>query len=190
MAEVPGGMPEDLATAVGGEGLTVHTDGGACMGERRGRPAGARGATRSMPRKGGSPDDARAEGFFGTLKCDFFEGWDWTGATFEEFSRRPDAHIERQWGAKVKKALGRKTPRQRREELGYAAQPERPEKRLGFRPPALPVFGAFLLPPALAVGGKPPVPATRAGGPHGRGDDCTADDGTPRPRSRSTRASR
>ncbi len=55
------------------------------------------------------------------LKCDFFEGRDRTGVTFEEFSRRPDAHIDWYWGAKVKKALGRKTLRQRREELGYTA---------------------------------------------------------------------
>ncbi len=115
-------MPEDLAAAVGGEGLTVHTDGGAVyMGERWRAACERPGATRSMPRKGRSPDNARAEGFLGTPECDFFEGRDRTGVTFGEFPRGPDAHIDRYWGAKVKKALGWKTPRQRREEPGYTA---------------------------------------------------------------------
>ncbi len=38
--------------------------------------AGGVPVVRSMSRKGAA-DNARAEGFFGTLKCDFFEGRDW-----------------------------------------------------------------------------------------------------------------
>ena len=60
-------------------------------------------------------------GFFGTLKSDFFGGRDWAGVTFEEFSRSPDAYIEWYRSEKVKKALGWKTTRRHREELGYAA---------------------------------------------------------------------
>ncbi len=121
-SELVGGMLDDLVAAVGGEGLTVHTDGGAVyMGERWRAACERSGVTRSMSRKGRSPDNARAEGFFGTPECDFFEGRDWTGVTFEEFSRRLDAHIEWYRDAKVKKALGWKTLRQRREELGYTA---------------------------------------------------------------------
>ena len=48
---------------------------------------------RSMSRKARSPDNARAEGFFGTLKCDFFEGRDWSGVPFGEFRERLDAYI-------------------------------------------------------------------------------------------------
>ena len=47
-----------------------------------------------MSRRARSPDDARAEGCFGTLKCDFFEGRDWTGVPFDEFSRLLGEYIE------------------------------------------------------------------------------------------------
>lgn len=42
----------------------------------------------------GAPTTTRAEGFFGTLKCDFFEGRDWTGVPFDEFSRLLGEYIE------------------------------------------------------------------------------------------------
>ena len=74
-----------------------------------------------MSRKARSPDNARCEGFFGTLRSDFFGGRDWAGVTFEEFSRKLDAYIEWYSSEKVKKALGRKTIRRHREELGHAA---------------------------------------------------------------------
>ena len=82
-------------------------------------PSGARPATSYG--KARSPDNARCEGFFGTLKSDFFGGRDWAGVTFEEFSRRLDAYIEWYRSEKVKKALGWKTIRRHREELGYTA---------------------------------------------------------------------
>ena len=37
------------------------------------------GIARSMSRKGHSPDNAAAEGFFGRLKVEFFRGRDWSG---------------------------------------------------------------------------------------------------------------
>ena len=77
--------------------------------------------TRSMSRRARSPDNARAEGFFGTLKCDFFEGRDWSDMGFEEFAAALDEYIEWYRSGKLKKSLGWKTIRQRREELGYAA---------------------------------------------------------------------
>ena len=49
------------------------------------------GVTRSMSRKGRSPDNAAAEGFFGRLKNEFFHGRDWRGVTAEEFMVRLDA---------------------------------------------------------------------------------------------------
>lgn len=49
-----------------------------------------RGLTRSMSRKGCSPDNAAAEGFFGRLKNEFFYGRDWAGVTAEQFMRRLD----------------------------------------------------------------------------------------------------
>ena len=66
-------------------------------------------------------DNARAEGFFGTLKCDFFEGRDWTGVPFDEFSRLLGEYIEWYRDGKLKKDLGWKTIREYREERGHAA---------------------------------------------------------------------
>ena len=40
---------------------------------------------RSMSRKGCCPDNARAEGFFGTLKEEFCNGRDWSRVGFDEF---------------------------------------------------------------------------------------------------------
>lgn len=62
-----------------------------------------------------------SEGFFGTLKSDFFDHRYWTGVTFEEFERALDGHIERYRCKKLKKSLGWKTIRQHRIDLGYAA---------------------------------------------------------------------
>jgi transposase InsO family protein len=46
------------------------------------------GITRSMSRKGKSPDNAACEGFFGRLKNEFFYGRDWKGVGAEEFMKR------------------------------------------------------------------------------------------------------
>lgn len=77
-------------TAGAGEWWAIQCkryDGGAVYMGREWREACGPGVRRSMSRRARSPDNARAEGFFGTLKCDFFEGRDWTGVPFEEFSR-------------------------------------------------------------------------------------------------------
>ena len=119
------GMLQDLVAEVAptrDRPLVVHTDGGAVYMTDEWREACEAGhVTRSMSRKARSPDNARAEGFFGTLKSDFFEGGDWTGVTFEEFSGQLDDYIEWYRGTKLKKSLGWKTIRQHRQELGYAA---------------------------------------------------------------------
>lgn len=119
------GMLADLVAEVGPteeRPLVVHTDGGAVyMGGEWREACEAGHVTRSMSRKARSPDNARAEGFFGTLKSDFFEGRDWTGVAFEEFRAELDAYMEWYRGTKLKKSLGWKTIRQHRQELGYAS---------------------------------------------------------------------
>ena len=71
-------MLSDLVEEVGPTGerpLVPRTDGGsACMTDDWASACEAGHATRSMSRKARSPDNARAEGFFGTPRCDFFEG--------------------------------------------------------------------------------------------------------------------
>lgn len=53
------------------------------------------GITRSMSRKGHSPDNAACEGFFGRLKNEKFYGRDWRGWSAEEFMRVLDSWLER-----------------------------------------------------------------------------------------------
>ena len=119
------GMLSDLVDEVRpteGRPLVLHTDGGsACMSGDWASACEAGHVTRSMSRKARSPDNARAEGFFGTLKCDFFEGGDWAGVGFEEFAAELDGYIEWYRSGKLKKSLGWKTIRRSREELGHAA---------------------------------------------------------------------
>lgn len=119
------GMLSDLVDEVrptGGRPLVLHTDGGsACMTGDWAEACEAGHVTRSMSRKARSPDNARAEGFFGTPECDFFEGRDWSGVGYEEFAAELDRHIEWYRSGKVKRALGWKTIRQAREEMVRAA---------------------------------------------------------------------
>ena len=49
------------------------------------------GIVRSMARKGCSPDNSRAEGFFGRLKVESFHGRGWDDAGMGEFMEMPDA---------------------------------------------------------------------------------------------------
>jgi putative transposase len=100
--------------------LVVHTDGGAVyMSDDWAAACASGNVTRSMSRKARSPDNARCEGFFGTLKSDFFEGEDWAGVTFGEFRERLDAYIEWYRDAKPKKSLGWRTTAEYRRDLGY-----------------------------------------------------------------------
>ena len=119
------GMLRDLVAEVGpteGRPLVVHTDGGSVYMTGDWAEACREGhVVRSMSRKARSPDNARAEGFFGTLKCDFFEGRDWSGVGFEEFSRELGRYIEWYRSGKLKKGLGWITLRQGRERAGLAA---------------------------------------------------------------------
>ena len=80
------------ATLRPGEAPFCHSDRG-CHYRWPGwkRICEAHGVTRSMSRKGCSPDNAAAEGFFGRLKNEFFYGRDWSGVTAEEFMVRLDA---------------------------------------------------------------------------------------------------
>lgn len=119
------GMLGDLVEAVRPtreRPLVLHTDGGAVYMTGDWAAECERGhVTRSMSRKARSPDNARCEGFFGTLKSDFFDGRDWSGVTFEEFSARLDTYIEWYRGGKLKKSLGWRTIEQYRRDMGYAA---------------------------------------------------------------------
>ena len=74
-----------------------------------------------MSRRGTCPDNARAEGFFGTLKQEFFYARSWKGVKKSQFARLLDAYIVWYRDEKIKKALGWKTIAAHRATLADAA---------------------------------------------------------------------
>lgn len=93
-----------------GSGCWVHTDGGGnYFSSRWKRLCEDNGLVRSMSRKAKSPDNARAEGFFGTLKQEFFYARDWKGVKRSQFIRLLNAYIMWYRDEKIKKSLGWKT---------------------------------------------------------------------------------
>ena len=79
------------------------------------------GITRSMSKKGCSPDNSACEGFFGRLKNEFFYGRDWRGVSFEEFSESLEGYIEFYNKKRIKKSLGWMSPDEYRRSLGLVA---------------------------------------------------------------------
>ena len=122
VAEMLGGAAE----AVGG-GFLLHSD----RGWHYRTPdwvaeCGRLGVTRSLSRKGHSPDNAAMEGFFGTLRVEFFRGRDWSGWTAERFIGALGGYVR--WYREGRlKAFGEggatvyDTIRGRRKRLGLAA---------------------------------------------------------------------
>lgn len=120
-----------LALEPEGARPVVHTDGGACYrsGAWRGL-CDAAGATRSMSRKGTCPDNARAEGFFGTLKQEFLYSREWAGVTRDEFCAQLDDYMRwyvrgRPKGFRQGGRTRYEAPAARRRRLGVAVPPER-----------------------------------------------------------------
>lgn len=105
-----------------GEHPKMHSDRGChCRWPGWLRICEEHGLVRSMSRKGCSPDNARAEGFFGRLKVEFFYGQDWSGAAMEEFMGRLDAYLRWYRDGRLKSDLGYRSPAQYRRDLGLAA---------------------------------------------------------------------
>ena len=77
--------------------------------------------TRSMSKKGCSPDNSAMEGFFGGLKNEFFHHRDWSGVTVSEFCRMLDAYLRYYNEERPKEKLGWLSPMQYRRSLGLAA---------------------------------------------------------------------
>ena len=74
--------------------------------------------TRSMPKKGCSPDNSAMEGFFGRLKNEFFHHRDWSGVTIPEFCQMLDAYLRYYNEERPKEKLGWLSPMQYRRSLG------------------------------------------------------------------------
>lgn len=77
--------------------------------------------TRSMSKKGCSPDNSAMEGFFGRIKNEFFHHRGWSGVTMPEFCRMLDAYPRYYNEERPKEKLGWLSPMQYRRSLGLAA---------------------------------------------------------------------
>lgn len=79
------------------------------------------GLTRSMSKKGCSPDNSACEGFFGRLKNEMFYDRSWSGVSIPEFTEILDDYIH--WYAKkrIKVSLGGLSPMKYRKAQGKVA---------------------------------------------------------------------
>jgi transposase InsO family protein len=74
--------------------------------------------TRSMSRKGCSPDNAACEGFFGRLKTELFYPRDWKTSTIEQLVEAVDSYIRWYNEKRIKISLGALSPLEYRQSLG------------------------------------------------------------------------
>lgn len=74
--------------------------------------------TRSMSRKGCSPDNAACEGFFGRLKTELFYSRDWQTVSVAQFIEVVDSYIRWYNEKRIKISLGALSPVEYRESLG------------------------------------------------------------------------
>jgi putative transposase len=80
----------------------------------------AAGLTRSMSKKGCSPDNAPCEGFFGRVKNELFYGKSWAGVSIPGFIRTLDGYLHWYVEDRIKMSLGGRSPMEYRRALGYA----------------------------------------------------------------------
>jgi transposase InsO family protein/transposase-like protein len=74
--------------------------------------------TRSMSRKGCSPDNAACEGFFGRLKTELFYPRSWQDVSVDQFIGTVDAYIRWYNEKRIKISLGSMSPVEYRQSLG------------------------------------------------------------------------
>ena len=78
------------------------------------------GLTRSMSKKGCSPDNAACEGFFGRLKNEMFYGRSWIGVSPDDFAQELDDYINWYNCKRIKLSLGGLRPIEYRQHLRCA----------------------------------------------------------------------
>ena len=76
------------------------------------------GLTRSMSKKGCSPDNSACEGFFGHLKTEMFYGHNWDGFSIEEFMQEVDSYMRWYCKDRIKSTLGGLSPLDYRRSIG------------------------------------------------------------------------
>lgn len=78
------------------------------------------GLTRSMSKKGCSPDNSACEGFFGHLKMEMFYGRNWDSYDINQFIAELDSYMVWYCKDRIKSTLGGISPLEYRRRLGYA----------------------------------------------------------------------
>lgn len=76
--------------------------------------------SRSMSRKGCSPDNAACEGFFGRLKTELFYPRNWQNTTVDQFIQSVDSYIRWYNEKRIKISLGSLSPMEYRASLGIS----------------------------------------------------------------------
>lgn len=76
--------------------------------------------TRSMSKKGCSPDNSACEGFFGRLKNEMFYNRHWTGITINQFIKKLDEYIKWFSSKRIQLSLGGMIPLDYRRSRGLA----------------------------------------------------------------------
>lgn len=78
------------------------------------------GLSRSMSRKGCSPDNSACEGLFGRIKNELFYFRDWKNVTIDEFIMVLNDYLIWYNEKRIKETLGWRSPLQYRQSLGYS----------------------------------------------------------------------
>ena len=78
------------------------------------------GLTRSMSKKGCSPDNSACEGFFGHLKIEMFYGHNWDDYNIDQFITELDSYMVWYCEDRIKSTLGGVSPLKYRRRLGLA----------------------------------------------------------------------
>lgn len=76
------------------------------------------GLTRTMSKKGRSPDNSACEGFFGHLKTEMFYGRNWNKYSIEEFIQEVDDYMHWYCKERNKSTLGGLSPLEYRRSMG------------------------------------------------------------------------
>jgi len=79
------------------------------------------GLTRSMSKKGCSPDNSACEGFFGRLKNEMFYYRSWKDVTVNQFIDKLDNYLRWYNEKRSKMSLGAMSPVDYRRSIGLAA---------------------------------------------------------------------
>lgn len=114
-------LDEGIKTLSGEERPLVHSDRGAHYRwpgwiERMEKA----GLTRSMSKKGCSPDNSACEGFFGRMKNEMFYGYSWQDISIDQFIATVDEYMHWYAEKRVKVSLGGLSPLEYRRKLGIA----------------------------------------------------------------------